>query len=375
LQLTEVAVFDAALESRLALLGEYLRDSGATARWREFLTLAADDELRRINAFEVAGRWRMDGRDALAEFIHATRAGLVTLNWDVVCQMCGFPNRHEHLGTVRNSQECRACGGRFDVALDGVVEVTFTVHEAVRRVADEGTGRATRPARRVTGLDCATLSVFREFFAAEVLSHKESLEVRDVSVMFTDIKGSTGLYNRLGDARAYAAVRRHFDILFEVVDGADGAIVKTIGDAVMASFTRPADAVRSALAAQSAFTGFRPLLPDAPDEIVVKIGIHRGPCIAVTLNERLDFFGGAVNVAARTEQQARGGETLITEATYSDPEVRDLLGAAGIEVSTVRASLRGFAEKFVLYRVDQRKVADGSGKNRFGFASLKNLLR
>ncbi len=358
-----------ALDDRLNLLNLYLRDSNAVERWRAFIRNSSDDELHRINAFDVAGRWQIDSRIALTEFIHATRAGLVALNWDVICGMCGFANKHEHLGSVSAIQKCEACGNHFDVSFDDTIEVTFTIHAAVRALAPS-TARPASSARRVTGLDCATLPAFREFFAAEILSRDESLQVRDVAIMFTDIKGSTELYNRLGDARAYGAVRRHFDVLFEKVASNGGAIVKTIGDSVMASFTRSLDGVRAALAAQESFTGFRPLLPEAADEIIVKIGIHHGACIAVTLNERLDFFGSAINIAARTQQQAHGGETLITEATYRDSEVQEALKASGRAITKIEASLRGFSEKFVLYRI----AASGQAKSRFPL-SLRNLLR
>jgi class 3 adenylate cyclase len=344
-------VDDSALETRIALLERHLNDHGAARRWHEFIVKASDDELHRMNAFSVAQSWQIEGRAALTEFLHATRAGLVSLNWDAVCNACGFANMHERLDTVRALETCRACGGQFDVAFDKTIEVTFTVHPAIREITPSKAQANEAPSRPVTGLDCATLPAFREFFATEVLSFNESLQVVDVTIMFTDIKGSTELYNRLGDARAYRAVRRHFDLLFETVAANRGAIVKTIGDAVMASFTRPSDALCAAIAAQESFNGFRPLLPDATDEIIIKIGIHHGPCIAVTLNNALDFFGSAINIAARTQQFARGGETLITEAMREDTQAEGLLESMAGTIAPVQASLRGFSEKFTLYRI------------------------
>ncbi|PJE19792.1 MAG: hypothetical protein CK431_30475, partial [Mycobacterium sp.] len=103
------------------------------------------------------------------------------------------------------------------------------------------------------------------------------------------------LYERVGDATAYNLVREHFTLLAEVVRDHDGAVVKTIGDAVMASFDDPAQAVRAALAMQhrivAAASGAEPL--------VLKIGVHAGPSVVVTLNDRLDYFGSTVNMTAR----------------------------------------------------------------------------
>lgn len=369
---------DSSLESRLDSFQQLLPDASRVSRWRSFLTDATDDALRRINAYALADHWQQNGREVLTELIYATRAGVVELNWDVVCPACSARNRHEHLGTVCALQSCCGCGGSFDVSFDQTVEVTFTIHTAIRALGPEDSqpnDSAAKP--HVTGLDCATLPAFRDFFGSEILSQNESLQVRDVAIMFTDIKGSTMLYNRLGDARAYNAVRRHFEVLFKTVAENEGAIVKTIGDAVMASFISPAQAVRAALTAQDEFTAFRPLLPDSPEEIIVKIGIHHGPCIAVTLNDRLDFFGSAINIAARTQQQAAGGETLITKAMYDDAQARELLDKSGRNVSAIEATLRGFSDKFKLYSIVAPKVKQENrgAKSRFIPQALRNLLR
>ena len=83
----------------------------------------------------------------------------------------------------------------------------------------------------------------------------------------------------------------------------DGAVVKTIGDAVMASFGDPADAVKAALAMQAR---------DRCDhELVLKLGIHVGPSVVVTLNDRLDYFGSTVNMAARLQGQSQGGDIVL----------------------------------------------------------------
>lgn len=366
------------LDSKLGAFQQLLPDANRLSRWRSFLADGPDDALRRINAYDLAAGWQRSGREVLTELIYATRAGLTTLNWDVVCPGCGTRNRHERLGTVCALQSCCGCGGSFDVSFDQAVEVTFTIHPGVRALGPPSTRQVGGDAQPyVTGLDCATLPAFREFFGSEILSHNESLQVRDVAILFTDIKGSTLLYNRLGDARAYNAVRRHFDILFQTVAENEGAVVKTIGDAIMACFTRRPQAVRAALAAQDQFTAFRPLLPDSAEEIIVKIGIHHGPCIAVTLNDRLDFFGGAVNIAARTQQQAGGGETLITQAMYDDSQVRELLNGSGREVSAIEATLRGFSDRFRLYSIapPEAKQENRGTRGRFIPQALRNLLR
>lgn len=135
---------------------------------------------------------------------------------------------------------------------------------------------------------------FRRLFRAETIPATENLQVRDLTYLFTDLKDSTLMYDTVGDVNAYDLVRRHFDALAQAVADNSGSITKTIGDAVMATFLSPADAVRAALGMQSAMAQLNDTITT---DLVIKIGIHRGRSIAVTLNDRIDFFGQEVNIA------------------------------------------------------------------------------
>ena len=108
-----------------------------------------------------------------------------------------------------------------------------------------------------------SLQAFRDLFAEATLRPGDEAGVGQVALLFTDLRGSTALYERVGDAKAFNIVREHFAFLASIVRDHDGAVVKTIGDAVMASFGDPADAVKAALAMQariaiSIATGRRP---------------------------------------------------------------------------------------------------------------------
>jgi class 3 adenylate cyclase len=171
-----------------------------------------------------------------------------------------------------------------------------------------------------------------------------------LTVLFTDLRGSTQLYREIGDAPAFGCVMNHFDVLRSAIAEEDGAMVKTIGDAVMAVFRRPAGALRAFLAAQQVLAspaeGKRPLL--------LKVGIHTGPCIAVTLNGRLDYFGCTVNMAARLEGMSSGGDVVISSAVRADPEVSEMIEGPEAELSATRfeVMLKGFdEEQFELWRV------------------------
>lgn len=192
-----------------------------------------------------------------------------------------------------------------------------------------------------------TRQTFRKLFRSERVDEEEGLGVRQVTLVFTDLKGSTALYEHLGDLNAYALVREHFALLDAAVQRFAGAIVKTIGDAVMAAFSRPVDAVAAALHMLQEIGQFN--REQRQPAIILKIGAHCGPSIAVTLNENLDYFGQTVNIAARVQSFADAGEICLTEALYTAPGVRELL--TGRHVEGFEAPLRGVEGSARVYRV------------------------
>lgn len=197
-----------------------------------------------------------------------------------------------------------------------------------------------------------TLQAFRDLFSEQILRPGDEVSIQRVSLMFTDLRRSTALYEQIGDARAYALVRDHFAVLTEIVRKHDGGVVKTIGDAVMASFTDPVNCLLAAIEIQNAVGAFNERhAGDMGDEdaVTIKIGIHEGPCIAVTLNDRLDYFGTTVNMAARLESQSMGGDVVLSHAIAEDPAVVPLLADKGL--SDESAELRGFEAPVQFHRL------------------------
>jgi class 3 adenylate cyclase len=142
----------------------------------------------------------------------------------------------------------------------------------------------------------------------------------------------------------------HFDVLRDAVAARGGTIVKTIGDAVMAAFLRPAAAIETTLAAQKALDSE----PTAGVPILLKAGIHYGPCIAVTLNDHLDYFGSSVNIASRLEGLSDGGDIIVSSAVRDDPDVEALIQEPdkGLCVERLQGTLRGLeAEDITTWRI------------------------
>ena len=192
-----------------------------------------------------------------------------------------------------------------------------------------------------------SLQAFRDLFSDQVLRPGDEVAVRRVALMFTDLSESTALYGAIGDASAYHLVRDHFAFLAAIVRRHEGAVVKTIGDAIMAAFAAPDHALAAALEIQRQVADFNSDHAEAP--IAIKLGLHLGPCIAVTLNERLDYFGTTVNLAARLQSQSRGGDIVLSGEMAGDPEVAARL--ASLEVREEQAELKGFDQPVGFLRV------------------------
>jgi len=189
-------------------------------------------------------------------------------------------------------------------------------------------------------------SSFGELYKTQLVDDAESLTVSDITYLFTDLKESTPLYERVGDVNAYFLVRQHFDILNKVIRRRSGTIVKTIGDAVMAGFERPQDAVRAAIEMIEELSRFN---QTASRPLGLKVGVHRGRAIAVRLNDRIDYFGQDVNIAARVQGLADVNEICITETVMGAPAVNDIVGNR--VVSRSYENLKGVGQKIEIHRL------------------------
>ena len=189
-----------------------------------------------------------------------------------------------------------------------------------------------------------TNQTFRDIYRTDTLDVDQRLKITSLTFLFTDLKGSTELYERVGDLVAYDLVRAHFQVLNEIVAAERGAVVKTIGDAVMATFPTPDRAMAAALKMREA-------VKDLKGDLLLKIGIHEGPCLAVSLNERQDYFGRTVNIAARVQGLATSRSIFATRRVVTDSKASKLLQSNGIAVTPEKRSLRGIANQFEIFEI------------------------
>ena len=194
-----------------------------------------------------------------------------------------------------------------------------------------------------------TNQLFRDIYGTDTIDVEQRLKITSLTFLFTDLKGSTELYERVGDLVAFDLVKAHFRVLNEIVASEAGAIVKTIGDAVMATFPTPDRAVSAALRMREAMRD----LNDGHnrEDLLLKIGIHEGPCLAVVLNDRQDYFGTTVNIAARVQALADSRTILATRSVVTDPQASALLETSGLKPVSQHRTLRGIADEMAVYEI------------------------
>ncbi|AUX40401.1 uncharacterized protein SOCE26_018020 [Sorangium cellulosum] len=198
------------------------------------------------------------------------------------------------------------------------------------------------------------LQEFRDLFAFEFLAAKVQIQVGEQTILFSDIVGSTRFYERLGDAVAFAAVKRHFHEVYTAVRANRGVVVKTIGDAVMAAFRDPGDALQAAIALQEQFDEDR-----SETGLRLRLTLTKGSCLAVNLNSGIDYFGRTVNLAAKLQGHTSAGQIVFPASLRDDPRAQRVLGAQKIPVQELTLDLPFLDEPLEVCRLDlhRREVA------------------
>jgi len=418
-------------------------------RLADLLTHEADSELARLRPYKLADQWHAPRQAILELFLSATKLGLLSLSWHILCPLCrGDKASYNSLDQLQKGVHCDSCNIDFEADFAQHVELTFAPAAQIRPIYDATfcvggpmvtphillhqtvpasetrqlqfklapghyrlrtqkagvecwlnvdatdnevtpliitadseaiqapmqfnvptntpttitlNNQATYPQRiylergewytdAVTAAEVTALQHFRDLFSDEVLRPGEDIGIQGITILFSDLVGSTAMYNRWGDAASYALVRKQFEILQRIVRANGGGLVKTIGDAIMAAFVDPANAVSAAWAIQKEVDIFN--LTNTEEPLIIKLGLHYGPCIAVTLNGRLDYFGTTVNMAARLEGQSKGHDMVISESIWQNPAVQEFLQQHNdLQIIPFETNIKGFDKPFKLYRL------------------------
>ncbi len=333
---------------------------------RELLLDSPDHDLFHIDVDRVSACWAVDRRTVLEVFLRAVRFGILSMEWIFHCPTCGGVAMESlSLSHTHEKDFCPICRVDFQNTLDQNVEVFFSIGAEIRalppslkeqyveRVMADVSGAGKHDWRSdatVEGVEIINHPVFRDIFGDETLSLDQSLEIGSATILFTDVTGSTELYERLGDARAYQLIRDHFDLVFRAITEHDGVPIKTIGDAVMGVFTNETSAVRAVFAMTDALEADNADRNDGY-KLQLKTGIHRGPVIVVTLNNSIDYFGRTVNIAARVQSQSGANELSMVKDIIVAPGVKQTLQERVSRVGRKMARLKGIDGLAEIYRV------------------------
>lgn len=190
---------------------------------------------------------------------------------------------------------------------------------------------------------------FRDIHRTDTIDVDQRLKITSLTFLFTDLRGSTELYERVGDLAAFDLVKTHFGILHEIVAAEAGAVIKTIGDAVMATFPTPDRALIAAMRMREAMLSLNK--ERGSDDLLLKIGIHEGPCIAVSLNERQDYFGQTVNIASRVQHLATSREIFATSSVLDNPRAIELMTRRGLTPQSHHVALRGITDAIDIFAI------------------------
>lgn len=385
-------------------------DGALIDRLFTFIRTGDELDLFRMQVRALARQWVVNEHELLRIALHATRAGILEISWDLICPHCRGPtNGVDTLGDLSANGRCDVCEIDFGSNTPESVEITFHVHPSIRQVerrtfcsaepatkdhirvqlelppgksmelqptlsvgrwrlrlhgqkeygwldtgvsADQPlTWKASEHPKLEGGvqprlqlendtaepkrfvLEAAqwadhalrpaqlfSLQEYRDLFSEDYLAADVQLAIGEQTILFTDIVGSTAMYAQRGDPAAFMEVKRHFNEVFPLVAKHHGAVVKTIGDAIMAAFTDPLDALKCSGDIHAAFH------KDRTDSATrLRISLNTGPCIAVKLNAGIDYFGQTVNLAAKLQSLAEAGEVAMSQTVFNAKGVNEFL--------------------------------------------------
>ncbi|GIK33821.1 MAG: hypothetical protein AMXMBFR45_22190 [Gammaproteobacteria bacterium] len=164
---------------------------------------------------------------------------------------------------------------------------------------------------------------------------------KEVAILFADVVGSTHLYEAMGDDRARETVQQCLKVMRDATEQFGGAVIKTMGDEIMATFPSADDAMSAASQMQKRITSSTRLADGT--HVAIRIGCHYGPVVA----EDRDIFGQAVHTANRMTSQAKAGQILTTAVTVEQLTGEWRALARQIDIATVK----GYSSEMALFEV------------------------
>jgi len=347
----------------------YNENQKAADQIAAFLANVSERLLFHIPLYEIGKTFEIRYEDVLNIFIQGVYDGVFILEWIYHCPVCGnvaYEAPSLHQASSRNF--CTACHKFFTNMLDDNIEACFSIHPRLRTldpvfktqyIADIGKNilngkyRAWENPHIVRGVDIVQNNLYRELMSSEVLIGDQSLQLTNATVLFADIQDPSKFYSECGDIKAFALVKSYIKILSNTIKNFYGVPVKTMGDAVMGVFIDPAKAFDAAVNAQQQLIRRNKTKPKA-NKLEMKIGLHIGPMLVVTLNKRLDYFGLTVNTAAHIQDTALANEIVISKELFDNKHIKRLILSVTDTVQKQQIRFNGNPNDYTLYHIKIR---------------------
>lgn len=309
-----------------------------------YITKGKTDDLFNVNPNYIAKRLSLSKSQALNLIINGLKNGLFEMHWDIYCPQChGIAHNTNHIHQIKSENYCERCMVNFENHGDENITVSISLNPNIVDKLPDDLVEIRKVDGRVpplTAIELLGIPAFRDHFTTQVPALDQSIKIRSVTVLFTDLIHSTSLYSSVGDLKAYALVKEHFNIMFnQIIDNA-GGIIKTIGDAVMAIFQDPTTAIRVSFDLKEKIDSLFSKQSDVA-EFGVKIGISHGTALIVNMNHNIDLFGATVNLAARIVNLADKNSITLTPKILDDFEVQKFLAREKYTVKTLKEQVKG----------------------------------
>ena len=331
-----------------------------------FLMNVSERLLFHIPLYKIGKAFGISREDILDIFIQGVYDGFFILDWIYHCPTCGnvayeAPTLHRAL----SQNFCTVCNKAFDNTLDSNVEACFSIHPRFKMldplfrlnyIAEIGKNirngqyRTWDTPNAVRGVDIIQNSLYRKLMRSEVLTEDQSLRLTNATIFFVDITNSAKLYASLGDQKTFFLLKESVRILFNTIEKCGGVPVKTVGSVVMGAFIDPNKAFQAAVRALRLLIKYTQNKP-VNERLEIKMGLHSGPVLMVTLNNLLDYIGLTVNSALDITYTALPNEIVISQEIFNNRSVKRSILSVTDTVQKQEIRFQGNPCDYTLYHI------------------------
>ena len=331
-----------------------------------FLTNVSDRLLFHIPLYEIGKAFGISREKILDIFIQGVYDGVFILEWIYHCPTCGHiayeaPSLHQ----ASSQNFCTVCNKVFNNTLDTNIEVCFSIHPRLKMldptlkmnyIADIGKNIRSGKYRTwdtpdaVRGVEIIQNNLYRELMSSEILIGDQSLPLTNMTILFADITNSTRLYASLGNKKAFLLIKGYVKLLLSTIEKYSGVPIMKNGNVVMGAFIDPCKAFNAAVKALRQLTKYSQNKPIS-ERLEIKMGLHSGSVLVVTLNNRLNYVGLTVNTAADIKNTALSNEIVISQILFNNRSIKRTILSVTDTVQKQQIRFKGNPENHTLYHI------------------------